>query len=181
MPLMAHPTLLLLLRHGIAEERGLEIADGDRSLTEPGRRRTRAVLERAVALGLGVERLIASPLLRARQTGELAVAAGLAPSLELDSALAPGADPLPLISAWLREAAAAAGPDRPSLALVGHEPDLGDLAARLIGAASGSLALRKAGLAQLAWEPASATASQSGEELGAWQLRLLLAPKVLLR
>jgi len=92
---------LLLLRHGIAEERRPGLPDHGRALTAAGRRRTEAVLEKLVALGLGVERLIASPLLRARQTAEIAVAAGLAPALELATALEPGGDALPLLAAWL--------------------------------------------------------------------------------
>lgn len=177
------PLTLLLLRHGIAEEREAGRDDAERALTEAGRRRTRAVLEKAVALGLAAERLIASPLLRARQTAELAVAAGLAPSLELATALAPAGDPSPLLTAWLQAAAdPAAAQVRRSLALVGHEPDLGDLGARLIGARSGALQLRKAGLALLEWQidalvPGSVSAAPAA---GQWQLRLLLAPRFLL-
>jgi phosphohistidine phosphatase len=179
---MAFPSLLLL-RHGIAEERAEPQNDADRALTATGRRRTRAVLERAVALGLGVERLIASPLLRARQTGELAVATGLAPSLELATALAPGGDPGPLLRAWLQ---AASNDDAPqalrSLALVGHEPDLSDLAALLLAAPPGSLGLRKAGMALLQWTPATVEpeAGVQPAAAGGWQLRLLLAPRILL-
>ena len=36
--------------------------------------------------------------------------------------------------------------------LVGHEPDLSQLAAELIGARSGGLRLRKAGLCHLRWD-----------------------------
>jgi phosphohistidine phosphatase len=92
---------LLLVRHGIAEDRSEDRPDGLRALTPAGRRRTTAVLERAVALGLAVDRLVSSPLVRARQTAELALGAGLAPSLELATALEPGADPLPLLARWL--------------------------------------------------------------------------------
>jgi len=180
---MSFPSLLLL-RHGIAEERSEDREDADRALTPAGRRRTREVLDRAVLLGLGVERLIASPLLRARQTAELAVAAGLAPSLELASALAPGGDPMPLLAPWLDAAVLpAASEARLSLALVGHEPDLGDLVAALLGAPPGSVPLRKAGIAQLQWraaaEPGPQEATPAGAE-GRWQLRLLLAPRILL-
>jgi phosphohistidine phosphatase SixA len=115
---------LLILRHGIAEERTPARPDDGRELTEAGRRRTRAVLDHLVGLGLRADRLLASPLARARQTAELAVAAGLAPRLELAEALAPGGDPLPLIGTWLAELAATGG-ERRRLALVGHEPELG--------------------------------------------------------
>lgn len=154
---MAAERRLLLLRHGIAEDRGGATPEPLRALTPVGRRRSEAVVRRLVSLGLGADRLVSSPLLRARQTAEIAVAAGLAPGLELAEALVPGGDALRVVRA--------AGPGR--LMLVGHEPDLGLLACRLLGAAAGALTLRKAGLAVLSLDPQPS-------------LRLLLAPKVLL-
>jgi phosphohistidine phosphatase len=136
-------TTLLLLRHGIAEERRPGLADEDRALTARGRERSRAVLERLVALGLTVDRLLSSPLLRARQTAEIAVTAGWAAQLSLAAELAPGGAALDSLPRWCQ---ACPGD---SLALVGHEPDLSELAARLIGASAGCLDLRKAGLIQL--------------------------------
>jgi phosphohistidine phosphatase len=153
---------LLLLRHGLAEERSGACPDGERALTPLGVERTRKVVRRLVALELGCDRLLSSPLRRARQTAELAVAAGLASALELAEALAPGGDPVPLLQQTL-------GPGR--LALVGHEPDLGDLAARLIGAPPGSLVLKKAGVALLELPAAG---------VGHGRLRLLLGPRQLL-
>ena len=168
---------LLLLRHGIAEERCPERVDGERALTAVGRSRTRAVAERLVQLGLGCDQLVTSPLVRARQTAEIAVGAGLvaqgSPSLSLrvdaarvDAALAPGGDPLPLVAEFQRAASAHKGLLR--LALVGHEPDLGALAAQLIGAPEGAIALKKAGIALLLLGP------------GRGQLKLLMAPRQLL-
>lgn len=154
---------LLLLRHGIAEEGRPDLADGERALTRRGIARTRALLERLVALDLGCHRLLTSPLRRARQTAELAVQAGLAPALELAAGLAPGGDawPLTLQPGSLER-----------LALVGHEPDLSHLAARLIGAPAGALSLKKAGVALLHCDAPLAC--------GGWRLRLLLAPAALL-
>ena len=145
-----HPQILLL-RHGIAEERSPDRPDERRALTPAGRRRTSAVLERAVAIGLRVDRLITSPLLRARQTAEIALATGLTPAVELATALEPGADPLPFLPLWLAGAAVAdgGGPQARRVALVGHEPDLGELAARLVGAPAGSITLRKIGRAHV--------------------------------
>lgn len=168
---------LLLLRHGIAEERCPERVDGERALTAVGRSRTRAVAERLVQLGLGCDQLVTSPLVRARQTAEIAVGAGLvaegSPSLSLrvdavrvDAALAPGGDPLPLVAEFQR--AASAHNRLLRLALVGHEPDLGALAAQLIGAPEGAIALKKAGIALLLLGP------------GRCQLKLLMAPRQLL-
>lgn len=162
---------LLLLRHGIAEERGGLVPDAARALTERGRERTAAVLRVLVARGFTADRLIASPLRRARETAELAVTAGLAPALELAECLLPGGQALAALPAWL-EALEAPARSRPRLLLVGHEPDLSTLASQLIGAPPGGVALRKAGLAVLRL-PRAATPGQAS-------LRLLLTPRLLL-
>jgi phosphohistidine phosphatase len=165
------PVELLLFRHGIAEERGGAVPDAARALTAEGRERTEAVLRVLASRRLAADRLIASPLRRTRETAELAVAAGLAPALELAEGLAPGGDCLVALPPWLEALPAAEG-RRPRLLLVGHEPDLSDLAARLLGAPPGRLALRKAGLAVLRL-PSSAIPGQA-------RLHLLLSPRLLL-
>jgi phosphohistidine phosphatase len=156
---------LLLLRHGIAQDRALAAAQGvperDRSLTREGRARTAAVAERLVSLGFRCDWLLTSSLPRAFQTAELALAAGLAPRMGLAPELEPDADPLALLRRWL-------GPDPPvpgwrRLCLVGHEPDLSKLAAVLCGAPAWALRLKKAGVAVLelpspGQEPAAASA-----------------------
>jgi phosphohistidine phosphatase len=162
---------LLLLRHAIAEERSAAVPDAARALTARGRARCAAVLAALVARDLRAARLLASPLRRARETAELAVRAGLAPALELAEALAPGGDALAALPTWL-EGLEALPPQPPRLLLVGHEPDLSSLAARLIGAAPGGLELRKAGVALLRLPRTAAP--------GAAVLRLLLPPRLLI-
>ena len=154
---MAGPRELLLFRHGIAEERGGPTPEPLRALTPAGIRRTTAVAERLAALGFRADQLISSPLVRARQTAEIAIAAGLAGQLHVAALLAPGGDALELVRSSTAE----------RLMLVGHEPDLGQLACRLLGAPAGAITLKKAGLAVIALQPEAS-------------LRLLLAPKVLL-
>jgi len=126
-----------------------------------------------VSLGWKADRLLSSPLSRAWQTGEIALTVGLAPSLELAQALAPDGDPLPLLPGWLRPAS---GEACHRLLLVGHEPDLGLLAARLLGAAPGSISLRKAGMALLRLP--SEEAGPPGP--GSARLEWLVQPKLLL-
>lgn len=154
---MAGVQELLLFRHGIAEERGGPTPEPLRALTPAGIRRTTAVAERLALLGIRADQLISSPLVRARQTAEIAVAAGLAGQLEIDGALAPDGDALALVRS--------SGAER--LMLVGHEPDLGQLACQVLGAPAGTVILKKAGLAVIVLQPTPS-------------LRLLLAPKVLL-
>lgn len=149
---------VLLLRHGIADDGS---PDAVRPLSVAGRRRTLAVLQRLLRLELRCEALFSSPLLRARQTAELAVAAGLAPRVQQAPALAPGGEAL----AWLQGLAPVE-----RLGLVGHEPDLSTLASRLIGAPAGRLQLKKAGVIVLAWPDRGGPAT----------LQLLLSPKALL-
>jgi phosphohistidine phosphatase len=168
---------LLLLRHGIAEERSEGLEDAQRRLTPEGRERTNAQLLRLQELGLTCDLALSSPLVRARQTAELVVQAGLAPELELASSLAPLADPLPLLDRWL--GAVSPRPAWRRLALVGHEPDLSTLAALLIGVpmaqAPQALQLKKAGVILLQWP-----APPQGGLLGSARLELLLPPRVLL-
>jgi phosphohistidine phosphatase len=159
---------LLLLRHGIAEERSVDLPDGSRALTPEGRLRTEAVLQRLLELGLGCDLLLSSPLTRARQTADLARLAGLAPDLELAAALEPAGEIGPLLQLWLGDSSPRPGWRR--LALVGHEPDLGLLAARLIGAPAGAVTLKKAGVALVALP----------EDGRAARLKLLLSPRSLL-
>lgn len=158
---------LLLLRHGIAED---GVPDAARPLSPAGIRRTTAVLERLLALDLRCDPLFSSPLLRARQTAELAVAAGLAPAVQLAPALAPGGDAYGWLQDWNSTSSGTSNASDRRLGLVGHEPDLSTLAARLIGAPAGSLQLKKAGVIVLAWPRGSALA----------QLQLLMSPKLLL-
>ena len=94
---MAATRELLLLRHGIAEERRVDLPDGRRALTPEGRQRSEAVLQCLVALGLGCDLLLSSPLTRARQTADLARLAGLAPDLELAAGFG---GPCPRLASW---------------------------------------------------------------------------------
>lgn len=164
---------ILLLRHGIAEPRTSGGQDALRSLTSAGRDRTRRICQRACQLGLSASSLVSSPLVRARQTGEIAVEEGLAPTLSCSEALAPGADPWPLLQRWWAQESQ----DVPRrILLVGHEPDLGQLVCRLIAAPPNAVVLKKAGLAMVRWSHAPAASAA----LGSAQLQLLLTPKVLL-
>ena len=92
--------------------------------------------------------------------------------LTRSDALAPGADAWSLLQDWLAGRAAAGATQ---LILVGHEPDLGFLACRLIAAPPGALTLKKAGIALLSWPQEAPVPSPTSPA----QLRLLLTPKVL--
>lgn len=91
-------------------------------------------------MGVTFDSVLASPLARARRTAELLVE-DLKPRLAIveTAALAPGHDP-----AEVGERLAAEH-SRQSIALVGHEPGLSELAAWLIGART-PIAFKKGGV-----------------------------------
>jgi phosphohistidine phosphatase len=126
---MARAVELYLVRHAIAEERGPTWPDdAARPLTAKGRDRFAEVVGGLRALEVRVDVILTSPLTRARQTADL-LAAGLEPkpAVRVTDALSPGTTPSALAGALSR-----AG--RARIACVGHEPDLGALAAHLVGA-----------------------------------------------
>ncbi|MGF1514827.1 MAG: phosphohistidine phosphatase SixA [Elainellaceae cyanobacterium] len=159
-------TTLYIIRHGIAAERGTYENDGDRPLTDRGRDRTRQVAER-LAEKLHVALILASPLVRARQTAEILQAAGVGDRLEVSHHLAPDGD----FQQWLGWLAQWRGE---TLAIVGHQPDLGDWAERLLwGSSSGRLEVKKASVLGL-------SLPQNGSPEGQSTLFWLTPPRLLL-
>jgi phosphohistidine phosphatase len=126
---MPGPYELYLIRHGVAEERGEAWPDDTkRPLTEDGMSRLRKATRGLARLEISFDVVLTSPLVRTRQTAEI-VAAGLAPkpSLVVVESLAPEGT----FAALMADIAKHARKTR--VALVGHEPSIGEIAARLIG------------------------------------------------
>ena len=122
---------LYLVRHAIAAERGPKYPDDRlRPLTPEGVKRFREGVQGLAAFDVAIDLVLTSPLVRARETATL-LASGLKPKpgIEPIEALAPGGRHVAVI-----EAIKSHGKRNRRLALVGHEPDLGELAARLLGA-----------------------------------------------
>jgi phosphohistidine phosphatase len=143
-PKRMRPCELYLVRHAIAAERGDDWPDDNkRPLTADGVSRFREVVEGLVWFGLGIDEIYSSPLVRARQTADL-LAAGLDPhpSVRTLDQLAPGHE----LSDVLGELGKRV--KRRRVALVGHEPDLGELAAALLGAQR-ALPFRKGGVCRI--------------------------------
>jgi phosphohistidine phosphatase len=126
---MHGPYELYLIRHGLAEERGEAWPDdAKRPLTEDGMSRLRKQSRGLARLGVVIDTVLTSPLVRTRQTAEI-VAAAFEPKPHVVSveSLAPcGAH-----AANLADIEKHAKKAR--IAIVGHEPGIGELAARLIG------------------------------------------------
>jgi len=127
---MGDSIYLYLVRHGIAEERGPEWPDDSkRPLSTEGKLRMETQVNGLEKLGVEIEEVLTSPLVRTRQTAEI-LAKGLSsrPKVTELPALAPGHSAKEVLAALKAYA------KRSRIALVGHEPGIGDLSAALIGA-----------------------------------------------
>ncbi len=124
---------LILWRHAEAEDAA---AGGDmaRALTKRGRKQAERMGEWLDSRLSGDWRVLASPAKRAVQT-----AGGLGRQIEEREALAPGAS----AAAILREAGWPDG--KRSVVIVGHQPTLGEAAARILGV-RGDIGIRKAAI-----------------------------------
>ena len=163
---MGTPSELYLVRHAIAAERGGDWPDDDkRPLTARGVARFKESVAGLVRLGVAVDEIFTSPLIRAKQTADL-LASGLPgkPSVKVLEALSPGHAP----GSALAQLAKAAR--RRRIALVGHEPGLGELTAHLIGAGR-ALPFKKGGACRIDVE--SLTSRRAGA------LSWFVTPKVL--
>ena len=152
---------LTLVRHGVAQERGEEVVDSTRELTELGRDRMKKAVRGMQRLGFAFDELYFSPLVRAAQTAEL-----LAPLVKVHAHETPllAERPSPELLKLLT---------RGSIAFVGHEPWLSELAAWLVTGdrtSAARFALKKGGAIVLEGKKARP---------GGMTLTALLTPKVL--
>jgi len=145
---------LLVIRHAIAVDRvegASDAEDAARPLTDRGRRRFKRTVRGLDRLGMRVDRVLYSPWARAAQTADLLgpiVAGALADARAVTATLT--GPPRAELFAEL----AALG-DR-AVAVVGHEPWLGELVALLTFGASShgdSLRFKKGGAAWLEGSP----------------------------
>lgn len=120
---------LYLIRHGIAEERGDAWPDDTkRPLTEEGIDRLRKSSRALERLGVSFDVVLTSPLVRTHQTAEIIASAySPKPSIVNMDALAPGGSSATVIAELEKHA------KKTRIAIVGHEPDIGELAAKLAG------------------------------------------------
>jgi len=134
---------IYFVRHGAAvEQQEWKGSDRERPLTDAGARQMTRAAEGLAALGVHPDRIISSPLVRARQTADI-----LAKELRLterpvaDDRLAPGFGIEGLTA--ILETYSGSG----SLVLVGHEPDFSTVIGRLIG--GGRVECKKGSLARV--------------------------------
>lgn len=162
---------LYLIRHGIAEEKSENIADGERALTKEGYKKTEKVAQRLKELGLQFDLILTSPLVRARQTSEILLNHGLSSKLEECDDLAGEGDISDWLKFWLEPKNYSSDT---KLALVGHEPSLTSWGEILLwGDAKERIVLKKAGMIGI-------KLPETGSVLGRSQMFWLTPPKYLL-
>jgi phosphohistidine phosphatase len=157
---------LYLVRHGIAAERGPEYPDDSkRPLTGKGMAALKQAAKALNVLDVSFDVIIASPLTRTRQTAEI-LAQHLAkkPTVVFSDALAPEGTPAAVIQEIGNH------PRKARIALVGHEPNIGELTARLIGARS-PVEFKKGAICRIDFD------ALPPESLG--QLRWFVTPRLL--
>ena len=123
---------LYLIRHGVAAERGPAYPDDSkRPLTRRGIAALRKGAQALNELEVRFDLIITSPLTRTKQTADvIAEALSVTPPVTTSDALAPDGTSAAVIHDLRKHT------NRARIALVGHEPNIGELAGRLIGAHS---------------------------------------------
>jgi phosphohistidine phosphatase len=141
---------LYIMRHGIAVTRGSPgfSDDAKRPLTPEGKQKVRKIAAGLKRLGVALDWILSSPLVRSVETAEIiGESLGVEVPMEFCDALRPGGSAEGLI-AFL-----AKGSNRRRVLVVGHEPDLSELAARLMGAGRhANLAFKKGGCCLITFE-----------------------------
>ena len=125
---------LLIIRHAIAFERDRHrwADDGARPLSPKGVRRSRKAAAGLKQLCKVPDRLLTSPLVRARQTAEILTEVAGWPPAEIAPELAPGEGAVAVLTL--------AGKHRSKrIAIVGHQPDLSALVALCLRKDGGDL------------------------------------------
>jgi phosphohistidine phosphatase len=159
---------VILFRHGPAEDRDATRwpEDAQRPLSRWGERRTRLAAQGLCRFERGIESILTSPFQRADHTARILSRTLGVESPETVEALAPGGSPRKVIEAVNGK------PRAGTVVLVGHEPDLGALAALLV-AGGAAMPLKKAGACGIEFDGAA--------RAGAGVLEWLAPPRLLCR
>jgi phosphohistidine phosphatase len=163
---MPGPYELYVIRHAVAEERGDAWPDdAKRPLSEDGASRMRKVARGLDRLGVTLDVIVTSPLVRTKQTAEI-VAGAMNPRPPVVSAesLAPDGTFQEIVADLEKQS------KRTRIAIVGHEPLIGEFAARLIGSRH-SIEFKKGAICRIDVDALPPS--------GPGDLRWLLTPKIL--
>lgn len=160
--------ILYIIRHAAAEERDSDRwpDDGERPLTKQGALRFRKAMNKLARRGVAPTLVVTSPLTRCRQTAEIVQSLLPEPAeLALRDELAPGSNLSGAVAFSRRHAG--------DQAWVGHAPDVGELAARLIGDGAAAIGFAKGAVAAIEFDGPPAPS--------AGRLLWLATPKLLLK
>ncbi len=161
---------LYMIRHGIAADPAAYAHDADRPLTPEGDRKTAKVAKQLHKMQIHFDLILTSPLLRAQQTAKILQEAGLSTKIEASHHLAPAGE----IKDWLHWRESWKEQGGKSLAIVGHQPNLGHWAEILLwGKTADALVVKKAGIIGL-------TLPDLGSPIARSQLFWFTSPKLLL-
>lgn len=160
------PLELYLLRHADAgDSAAWPGVDGERPLSKKGRRQAKGVARLLKELGLRVDAVISSPLVRAAQTAKpVAKATGVDVVTDERLGYGFGEEDLAALVAEL-------GPAVERVVLVGHDPGFTDVASLLTGA---QVSMSKGALARI-------DLAERGVRSGSGVLRWLLPPDAVAR
>lgn len=137
---------IYLIRHGIAGERGTYADDRQRPLTDKGHRKTTRMAEHLLAIGVKFDLILTSPLVRASQTAKILKQVGLSKTVNTFEPLQPDGN-IEKCLEWLQKWQ---DDKNSSIALVGHQPDLGNWTEMLLwGTVKGQITVKKAGVVGL--------------------------------
>jgi phosphohistidine phosphatase len=155
-----------LIRHAVAEERGDEWPDdAKRPLSDDGASRMHKAARGLDRLGVTLDVVVTSALVRAKQTAELVAGAmNPRPPIVTADSLAPDGNYQAIIADLEKQA------KRTRIAIVGHEPGIGEFAARLIGSRH-SIEFKKGAVCRIDVDALPPS--------GPGDLRWLLTPKIL--
>lgn len=160
---------LYIIRHAWADYDETTVWPDDRlrPLNKEGKQRFARMVKKLAKVGFAPEMIATSPLVRCRQTADLAAEGvdGSPPVVECD-ALVPGSDLAGMI-AWTTQHAH----DCQSVAWVGHAPDVSHMAGQLTGAGGDAINFAKGAVACIRFAELP--------ELGTGVLRWLATAKVL--
>lgn len=158
---------LLLCRHAEAVDGSDALSDENRWLTKHGRQQARDVGSALRKHGVKIDRVFTSPLVRAVQTADLLCEElGFSQAIEVMGPLAPGGR---LSSVLVRIEQETASDQR--VAIVGHEPQMSEWGAKLLGRAAFERGFKKGAVLCLEWN--------EGPELGSAQGVFFMTPKSL--
>ncbi len=143
---------IYLIRHAKAvtqAEQHYEV-DEDRPLTADGEVQARQLAETLHRRGVELDVVLTTPLLRARRTAEILLEnwqGQPTPELVVENRIKPECGPRKLARV-LRDV------QKQNVAIVGHQPDIGDWAAWLIGSKKVCIDFAKGGAALIVWDEA---------------------------